>query len=158
VANAEVQVADAELPPGPPGSFDAVLASLVLFFLPGLPDALRRYAELLAPGGRLAFTSFARDDERWAPVNELLESYAPEERRRPKGDPAEVGPFDSPAVMAELLSAAQFTAVRTRTSSWSRRSPTPTTGGRGPGRTAGERRWRRSTRPSCRRRGRAPSS
>jgi ubiquinone/menaquinone biosynthesis C-methylase UbiE len=112
LAHAEVQVADAELPPGPPGSFDAVLASLVLFFLPGLPDALRRYAELLAPGGRLAFTSFARDDERWAPVNELLESYAPEERRRPKADPAEVGPFDSPAVMAELLRAAQFTAVR----------------------------------------------
>ena len=112
LTQAEVQVADAELPPGRSGSFDAVLASLVLFFLPGLPDALRRYAELLAPGGRLAFSSFARDDERWAPVNELLESYVPEDRRPPKGGPDEVGPFNSPAAMAELLSAAQFAAVR----------------------------------------------
>jgi ubiquinone/menaquinone biosynthesis C-methylase UbiE len=112
LVQAEVQVADAEAPPGLPGSFDAVLASLVLFFLPGLPNALRRYAELLAPGGRLAFSSFGRDDERWAPVNELLDSYLPADRRPPKRDPDVVGPFDSPAVMEELLSASGFGAVR----------------------------------------------
>ena len=110
--HAEVRVGDAEAPPGEPGSVDAVLASLVLFFLPGLPDALGRYAGLLAPGGRLAFTSFGPHDTRWDPVNELLESYVRQDRRPPKGDPGAAGPFDSPAVMEGLLRSCGFDAVR----------------------------------------------
>jgi ubiquinone/menaquinone biosynthesis C-methylase UbiE len=55
----EVRVGDAEDPDLPPGSVDAVLAGLVLFFLPDPAAAVRRYARLLRPGGRLAVSTFA---------------------------------------------------------------------------------------------------
>ena len=59
VANARVRVGDAESPEFPDHSFDAVLAGFVVFFLPDLAVALRSYARLLRPGGRLALSTFA---------------------------------------------------------------------------------------------------
>ncbi len=57
--NARVQVGDAESPPFPARSFDAVLAGFVLFFLPDPAMALGSFARLLRRGGRLAVSTFA---------------------------------------------------------------------------------------------------
>jgi ubiquinone/menaquinone biosynthesis C-methylase UbiE len=61
-----VGLGDAEAPDFPDGSFDAVLAGLVLFFLPDAAAAVQAYARLLAPGGRLAISTFQEmsDEER----------------------------------------------------------------------------------------------
>ncbi|MFC9975265.1 class I SAM-dependent methyltransferase [Spirillospora sp. NPDC127200] len=56
-ANVELRVLDAEHPDLPERSFDAVLGSYSLIFLPDAPAALARYAGLLREGGRIAFTS-----------------------------------------------------------------------------------------------------
>ena len=48
--------ADAADPPFAPRSFDAVLASLVLYLLPDPAAALVRWRDLLAPGGVLGFS------------------------------------------------------------------------------------------------------
>lgn len=48
---------DGTRPDFPPGSFDAVIGSMSIIFLPGLSDALARYAHLLGPGGRLVYST-----------------------------------------------------------------------------------------------------
>jgi ubiquinone/menaquinone biosynthesis C-methylase UbiE len=58
LTNVAVELGDAEAPDFPDGSFDAVLAGLVLFFLPDAAAAVQAYARLLRPGGRLAFSTF----------------------------------------------------------------------------------------------------
>lgn len=57
VHNVELLVMDAEAPDLPARSFDLVTGSYSLIFLPDAPAALRTYADLLADGGRIAFTS-----------------------------------------------------------------------------------------------------
>lgn len=49
----EFQVMDAAAPQFPPGRFDAMVCRHLLWALPNLPQVLRRWAELLRPGGRL---------------------------------------------------------------------------------------------------------
>jgi SAM-dependent methyltransferase len=49
----EVDQADASEPPFPPGSFDVVFARHILWTLPDPTEALRRWAGLLRPGGRM---------------------------------------------------------------------------------------------------------
>ncbi|MFD9737202.1 class I SAM-dependent methyltransferase [Umezawaea sp. NPDC059074] len=50
-------VMDGEAPEYPPASFDAVLSNVSVTLFPGAPAALRRYRDLLRPGGRLVFTA-----------------------------------------------------------------------------------------------------
>jgi ubiquinone/menaquinone biosynthesis C-methylase UbiE len=71
-----VQVGDAQAPAFPPGSFDVVTAGLVLFFLPDPPAALVAYRELLRPGGRLAFSSFAAYDPRYQRAMKAIAAHA----------------------------------------------------------------------------------
>jgi SAM-dependent methyltransferase len=76
--NVSVRIGDAEEPDVAPGSLDAVLASLVIFFLPEPARVLRTYRELLKPAGRVGLTTFGNaDDERWEPVNAILKRYIP---------------------------------------------------------------------------------
>jgi O-methyltransferase / aklanonic acid methyltransferase len=57
LGNVELMVMDAEDdPPFAPGSFDYVIGSYSIIFLPDPFAALTRFGKLLAPGGRLAFT------------------------------------------------------------------------------------------------------
>jgi ubiquinone/menaquinone biosynthesis C-methylase UbiE len=49
----EVAQADASEPPFEPGTFDVVFARHILWTLPDPTDALRRWAALLRPGGRM---------------------------------------------------------------------------------------------------------
>jgi SAM-dependent methyltransferase len=74
--NAEIQVGDAEAPPAAPRSVDAIVASLVLFFLPQIDTALDAYAQTLIAGGTLAFSTFVGDDD-WTPLDRLLEAFTP---------------------------------------------------------------------------------
>jgi O-methyltransferase/aklanonic acid methyltransferase len=53
----EARVMDGEYPDLPARSFDRVTGSYSVIFLPDAPAALCRYAELLADGGMIAFTS-----------------------------------------------------------------------------------------------------
>jgi ubiquinone/menaquinone biosynthesis C-methylase UbiE len=57
-----VAVGDARDPAVPAGSVDVVTAGLVVFMLPDPHAALRAYARILRPGGRLAMSTFAAQD------------------------------------------------------------------------------------------------
>ena len=58
----DVRVGDADDPDVPAGSFDVVLAGQVIFFMPSAASALRRWARLLRPGGRIALSTFGSRD------------------------------------------------------------------------------------------------
>ena len=92
---------DAECPDFAAGSFDAVLAGLVIFFLPDAAGALRRYAELLAPGGRLGFTTFGAQDENFDAAMKVIGSHVPNEGMPPRSE--RQGPFGSPDGIRQLL-------------------------------------------------------
>jgi len=78
IGNIDARVGDAEAPDVEEGSLDAVLASLVLFFLPDLGAALRAYRVALRPGGRLAFTSFGETSATWASIEQRFASFLPD--------------------------------------------------------------------------------
>jgi len=72
--NVQVQVGDAEAPPIDSFSVDAIVSSLVLFFLPNIGLALDAFAQRLAVGGTLAFSSFVGEDD-WTPLDRLLATF-----------------------------------------------------------------------------------
>lgn len=105
-----VELRDAEDPP--PGPWDVVQASLVLFFLPGLGDALDRYSAALAPGGRLGLTWFGAADASWDEVTDAIALALPEDARPPLGV-ATQGPFGSVDALESLLAEHGYTAAST---------------------------------------------
>ena len=78
--NVHVQVGDAEAPPGDASSVDAIVSSLVLFFLPDIDRALDAFADRLVAGGTLAFSTFVGEDD-WAHIDAILETFDPAPRR-----------------------------------------------------------------------------
>jgi ubiquinone/menaquinone biosynthesis C-methylase UbiE len=78
IGNIDARVGDAEAPHVEEGSLDAVLASLVLFFLPDLGAALQAYRGALRPGGRLAFTTFGESSPTWTSIEQLFASFLPD--------------------------------------------------------------------------------
>ncbi|WP_106396222.1 class I SAM-dependent methyltransferase [Actinocorallia populi] len=93
-----VSVGDAAAPDFPDGSFDTVLAGLVIFFLPSPEDALTAYRRVLRPGGRLAFSTFGAQDPVFESVVKTLASFAPPaEGERP------LDRFRDPASITGLL-------------------------------------------------------
>ncbi|MGI5215290.1 class I SAM-dependent methyltransferase [Plantactinospora sp. CA-290183] len=105
-----VEVADAETPPLPPSSVDAVLAGLVVFLLPAPLDALRAYRRLLRPGGRLGLTTFAAQDPLFNDALRAMAQHLPENRRRPPTADQEKF-FATPELTAALLEAAGFEEI-----------------------------------------------
>jgi ubiquinone/menaquinone biosynthesis C-methylase UbiE len=108
----EVRVDDASAPALPARSFDLVASSLVLFFLPDPGAALRRWAELLVPDGRLGVTTFGEQDPRWRQVDAVFEPYLPPSLKDARTS-GTTGPFDSDAGMETLLADAGLVDVRT---------------------------------------------
>ena len=108
----EVRVADATAPGLPPGSFDVVCASLVLFFMPDPGATLRTWAELLVPGGRIGVSTFSAQDDRWRQLDDVFVPYLPPEilDARTSG---RTGPFGSDEGMERLAADAGLTDVRT---------------------------------------------
>ncbi|MDX6739495.1 class I SAM-dependent methyltransferase [Actinocorallia sp. A-T 12471] len=74
-----VALGDAAEPDFPDGSFDVVLAGLVLFFLPSPETALANYRRLLRPGGKLVFSTFAAQDPLLSAVVRALTPLVPPE-------------------------------------------------------------------------------
>ncbi len=108
-----VAVADAAAPGLAPGSFDVVASSLVLFFLADPAAALRAWAELLVPGGRLGVTTFGSQDERWRAVEAVFTPYLPPAMLDARTSGARGGPFASDEGVQGLLEGAGLTQVRT---------------------------------------------
>jgi ubiquinone/menaquinone biosynthesis C-methylase UbiE len=108
----EVRVGDASAPSFPARSFDLVSSSLVLFFLPDPGAALRRWSELLVPGGRLGVTTFGEQDPRWRQIDKIFEPYLPPSLKDARTSGTE-GPFGSDTGMETLLADAGLVDVRT---------------------------------------------
>lgn len=106
------EVRDAEDPPE--GRWDVVLGSLVLFFLPGLDDAVRRYRGVLSDNGRLGFSWFGDGDQSWGEVYDALDADLPREQRAPRGTPRQ-GPFSGLDAMARFLEGSGLGDHRTET-------------------------------------------
>jgi ubiquinone/menaquinone biosynthesis C-methylase UbiE len=110
----EVRHGDAEAPPIDAGTVDAVLAGLLIFFLPDPHAALDAYHRALVPGGRLAFSTFGEEDPRFRAVFGAIASHAPAPPpRTAPGDDADEprigqGPFQTPAGIEEILTRHRF--------------------------------------------------
>jgi ubiquinone/menaquinone biosynthesis C-methylase UbiE len=112
--NVRVEVMDAQEPQLEPGTYDAVLSSLVLFFLPDPLAGLRAWLRALSPSGRLAITSFAdRDDERWSWLEDVLPMRDPRATQAADGDAT--SPFDADESLHGLLEEAGFVDPVSRT-------------------------------------------
>ncbi|WP_411710974.1 class I SAM-dependent methyltransferase [Micromonospora musae] len=83
LTHVDVRVDDAQQPDFPPGSFDAILAGLVVFLLPEPQQALRTYARLLRPAGRLAVSTFAAQDPAFVAAMDALAAHLPADQPRP---------------------------------------------------------------------------
>lgn len=110
----EVRVADASAPGLAAASFDVVASSLVLFFLTEPAAAVREWARLLVPGGRLGVTTFGPQDERWRAMDAVFAPYLPPAMLDARTSGTR-GPFASDAGMEELLRGAGLVDVRTAT-------------------------------------------
>lgn len=116
LAQVRVDVLDATAParahPEWQGGFDAVAASLVLFFLPDPAEALAEWVALLRPGGVLGISTYADQDPRWAAVDAVFGPYLPPGMLDARTS-GKVGPFASDAGVEDLLTGAGLTRVRT---------------------------------------------
>ena len=108
----DLVVADASCPELPEGAYDVAVASLVLFFLPDPPAALRAWHALLAPGGRLGVSTFGIRDALWERLDDVFTPFLPPQLLDARTSGTR-GPFASDAGVEELIAAAGFTTVRT---------------------------------------------
>ncbi len=105
----EMDAADPDLPDA---SFSAVVASLVLTFLPDPAAALRRWFDLLVPMGKLGVTTFAERSAAWVEVDQLFLPYLMDTTGDPRA-PAAAASTGSDDRVADLMHAAGFQDVRT---------------------------------------------
>ncbi len=108
----ELARADGQRLDVPAASFDVISASLVLFFMPDPPTALKSWFSVLTPGGRVGVTSFGGRDPRWAEVDDVFTPYLPPDMRDPRTTGVS-GPFGADDGVQALLAAAGFVDVRT---------------------------------------------
>lgn len=108
----QVQIGDARAPDLPVGQWDLVASSLVLFFLSEPGVALRRWVELLRPGGRLGITTFGPQDERWSAVDAVFTPHLPHAMLDARAS-GRRGPFASDEGMESLLGEAGLCDVWT---------------------------------------------
>lgn len=112
LTNVELSVMDASAPTLPAGQADAVVASLVVFFLPRPAEALAAWAALLRPGGRLGISTFAGRDDAWRRLDDLFTPYLPPMMLDARTS-GESGPFASDAGVEGLLAGAGLDRVTT---------------------------------------------
>jgi ubiquinone/menaquinone biosynthesis C-methylase UbiE len=112
LTNVDLQVMDASAPSLPAAGYDVIVSSLVVFFLPDPLAALTAWRDLLAPGGRLAISTFATRDATWEAVDAVFQPYLPARLLDARTSGA-AGPFSSDAGVEQLVTAAGYTDVRT---------------------------------------------
>ena len=108
----DVFVGDAQEPALPARSFDAITASLVLFFLPDPAAALRAWLDLLVVGGRVALSTFGPYTPEWKQVDDVFTPYLPPGMQDARTSGTR-GPFASDQGVENLLTDAGFADVRT---------------------------------------------
>jgi ubiquinone/menaquinone biosynthesis C-methylase UbiE len=115
--NVTARVGDAEDPGFPTGSFEAVLAGLMMFITPDPEAVLRAAHHILVPGGRFAMSSWGSlTDPRWtrpldaalAFLDDPVAASSPRQGAR-GGNEA----FDSVDSIADLFRSCGFAEVRT---------------------------------------------
>lgn len=112
LSTVDVRVMDAAAPDLPAGSYDLVVSSLVVFFLPDPAAAVRAWRDLLVPGGRLGISTFGSRDRLWTELDAVFRPYLPPHLLDPRTT-GEAGPFASDRGVEELLTAAGLAEVRT---------------------------------------------
>ncbi|MET1074859.1 MAG: methyltransferase domain-containing protein [Umezawaea sp.] len=95
-ANSDVRLDDVDKPNFQPDSFDVVLANLMVFQLADPAAALRHYATLLRPHGRIAFSTVAAPDRAFVGALGAIARFAPKLS-------AARGPFRSEAALRGFL-------------------------------------------------------
>jgi ubiquinone/menaquinone biosynthesis C-methylase UbiE len=111
IGNVETAVMDAQEPDLEAAAFDAVLSSLVLFFLPDPIAALRVWRAATRDSGRLGITTFAgRDDERWSWLEDVFPTRDP---RAGTPEAEERSAFDSTDGVHGLLDQAGWVSPST---------------------------------------------
>ncbi len=108
----DLQVMDASAPDLPIGSYDIVVSSLVLFFLPDPSAALTAWAELLVADGRLAVSTFSTRSPLWEQIDGVFAPYLPPAMLDARTSGVS-GSFGSDQGVEDLVAAAGFTDVRT---------------------------------------------
>jgi ubiquinone/menaquinone biosynthesis C-methylase UbiE len=112
--NVRVELGDAQLPDPGLGEFDAVTASLVLFFLADPVAALRHWRARLAAGGRCVVSTFGAPGPAWRAVNEVFAPFLPAGVRVAQAA-GPLSPSSPDAAVDALFTAAGFVDVRTFT-------------------------------------------
>jgi SAM-dependent methyltransferase len=110
---ARVVVGDAASLPFEDASFDVVLSAFVIFFMADPTAALREWARVLRPGGRMVLATWNGTDPRWAWERDVRMPYAreidpPLLQELMKGI-ASLGRFDEQAKVEDELRAAGLT-------------------------------------------------
>lgn len=103
-------VGDAQDPDLSPASFDAAIASLVVFFLPDAAGAVSRWLRLLRPGGRLGISTFGPSSPQWQALEAPLREFMPPTDPRMAGPQS---PFGSDGGMEALVTGAGAVDVQT---------------------------------------------
>ncbi|MGQ0840990.1 class I SAM-dependent methyltransferase [Actinokineospora sp.] len=117
-----VRVMDGEYPELPARSFDVVTGSYSLIFLPDAPAALPRYADLLADGGRIGFTSPVFTDDTFPFLPPVFTELIPRSLLRnlpPEWQPEALSRrfnawLSDPAALVDTMRGAGFTDVEVR--------------------------------------------
>lgn len=104
----EVRVGDAQQPSFPLHSFDVVLAGMVVFLLPEPEQALRAYARLLRPTGRLVMSTPGAYDPAFVAAMDALAAHLPVEQPPPAPT---AGPFDDEQTTTATMAAAGLDVV-----------------------------------------------
>ena len=77
---AEILVGDASSLDFADDAFDLVLSAFTVFFMPDPTAALREWRRVLAPGGRIALSTWLQGDPRWSWENEVRKQFRDEIR------------------------------------------------------------------------------
>ena len=111
-ATVKIEFGDATRPAADLGPVDVIVSSLVLFFLPDPAVALRRWADLLAGGGRIGVATFGQRSAAWEQLDQLFDPYLPAQMLDARTSGAR-GPFASDSGVEGLLAGAGLVDVRT---------------------------------------------
>lgn len=111
--NVEVRRMDAEELVFPDTSFDFVLCGLGLFFFPQASRALSEVRRVLKPGGRIAASTWGKEEEPWERLYDLSKAYLPPEPEPAANAARPPAPdFETPQGMQALLREAGFVDIR----------------------------------------------
>ncbi len=109
IANAEMRVMDAEVLDFRDETFDVVLCGFGIHIFSQRAKALAEFRRVLKSGGKLAVSTWGRDDERWKWMRELQKKYRPTNASTSSSAP---NPLNNPVGLEEIMREAQFEQIR----------------------------------------------